>query len=475
MDVVNRRTMLAMLGALGAAPLLGSACDPPVQPPLDFSWLVSAARRAELESLADTREMTAAEAAIWRCGINVFDFHAGPTLPAPADPGHGALRRYLDGLLDGPPGVVRWTVSWDRYERSSTARQDWADYFEVFDYCAANEVRLILNLWVKSYRWWGDDPLGPGCSWAKPGGVNSWSNYPADPRGSYGQFVKDLYRAVRTRYEAAGSDPGLICIEAWNEPDILWGTGLGQNPVNALNPEAAWWVNWPSKWAFYSGGTEGFQGLHHVLDEPWSDDPPPNGAPAYPDAVWHSGGIGSTGLIQFTTPPPGWVSNVRAVDMARDSDGLPVSPSDHTKVSPWITSSLSADRISEIDVHFYMNNAGGYPKGSISPVGRAQHIIYGVERCLWVWDSAAAGLGFPPGDPRRRLPFHVGETGRDSGADRGHLTPEAARELRIAHWYFATAPHLASRYRGMAVLGNGYTDSTHGWWHPAYNDFAGEA
>jgi len=476
---LDRRTLLTALGVAGTVPIIGAAasCTPTTPPiPLDLTWLVSSELRRELESFADDREMTPAEAAVWRCGVNAFDFNAGPSLPPPADVGHGALRRYMDGLLDGPPGVVRWTVSWDRYDRSPTARQDWQDYVALFDDCAASRIRLILNVWVKSPQWWGDDAFGPGCSWAKPGGSTSWNNYPEDPRGSYGQFLKDLYRAARTRYEAAGSDPGLVCIEAWNEPDILWGSDLGSNPVSVINPSTAWSVRFPWSWAYFSGGTDGFAELHRVLDDPWTDDPPPNAAPAYPDAPWHSGGIGSTGLIQFSSPPAGWASNVRAVDLSRDADGLPVHPADTSGISPWITDSLSAGRISEIDIHFYMNNLRGYPSGSSSPIGRAEHIVFGVERCLWVWDSAAAGLGLPAEDPRRRLPFYLGETGRDSGTDRGHLTPEAARELRIAHWYFATAPHLADRYRGMAALGSGvtYLESSHGWWHPGYDDFAGE-
>lgn len=163
--------------------------------------------------------------------------------------------------------------------------------------------------------------------------------------------------------------------------------------------------------------------------------------------------------------------------MSRDSNGDPVAPATPTAISPWVTSSLTDNRISEIDVHFHMNNWRGwpnYPTTPADPTARSEQIIFGVERCLWVWDSAAAALGLPANDPRRRLPFHVGDTGRDSGTDVGHLTPEAARELRMAHWYFATAPHLTSRYRGMAVLGKRYLDGTHGWWHPGYSDFAGE-
>ena len=259
---IDRRTMLTMLGAAGVVPVLAgvTACEPTPPPaakcgPTDFSALISPATRANITALADQHEMTAAEAAAWRCGVNCLSFQLNSGLS-------GGLMPYLANLQDGPPEVIRWTVSWDRPVLSPTARQDWAVYWNTFDYCTANGVRLILNIWVKSRFWLGDTPRG--CSLARP---SSSLNFPADVRASYGQFVKDLYRAVRSRNERVGADPRLICIEAWNEPDIRWAMSVG---INRTYP----WITTGFEWAYFSGGSAMYGDLHRVLDTPWTDDPP---------------------------------------------------------------------------------------------------------------------------------------------------------------------------------------------------------
>jgi hypothetical protein len=194
--------------------------------------------------------------------------------------------------------MMRWFVEWDRMDyrkNGQPARKSEIDRCRpFFKLCAELNTILVVQIWVKERFWEGDG--NGGVQWAKP---DKMTNYPKNIDESYGSFVRDL---VKTMNEEGIKDENII-MEAWNEPDLLWGVSDKQpnyhEPWKFLDKKGF------SKWMGGSG--EKWDALHQVLNQ------------SNPNIVWANGSVGI-----------------------------------HERYRSWIAPCYKIKKISIIDLHYYL-------------------------------------------------------------------------------------------------------------------------
>ncbi len=125
-------------------------------------------------------------------------------------------------------------------------------YKTFLELCAKQDITVIVQIWVKE-RLWGGDNYG-GTEWAK---VDKLTNYPADIDKSYGSFVRDLVKFMKD----SGISDNNIILEAWNEPDLLW--GVAGNPLT-IRSHGKYFL----RKVLINGQAEmeKWKALHHVLN-----------------------------------------------------------------------------------------------------------------------------------------------------------------------------------------------------------------
>jgi hypothetical protein len=286
----------------------------------------------------------------------------------------------LRAMRRSKPDMMRWIVEWDRMDyikNGQSARKSEIDRCRpFFKLCAELNTILVVQIWVKDKFWEGEG--NGGVQWAKP---EKTANYPANINESYGSFVRELVKSM--------NDEGIknenIIMEAWNEPDVLWGT-----TDNQPNYHIPWKLSEKKGFNKWTGGSgEKWNELHQVLSQ------------THADIVWASSGIGMS-------------ENARS----------------------WIGSCYKIDKISMIDMHYYLKNCRT-PKQFCDSVSKI------IER----WDDEIP----PPG--REPMTFFIGECARQSSGKAEDLTinsQDAAlmREAcRLLHEKYGT------RFLGMTAHG----------------------
>lgn len=265
-----------------------------------------------------------------------------------------ATTEHIEKMAEHRPSVIRWMVEWDRYEEAQgapTSRYDWSsktNYNEFFDACAANDVMLVVQLWVKELGWWGEKEFdGKNMDWAR---ATTSRNYPGNVDSSYGTFVRSLYGAIRDRYQHFGADTDLISVGAFNEADLRWQAALlkawrGDTEINLGSRWSSGAGFWGAKWT--GGYGEKWAELHQVLD-------------GFPGVVWNNSAVGSVS----------------------DESG---------RVEEWIQATDDIGRVSQLDIHKYLLQGGNTLSGMIDAIDTA------IDR----WDAIR-----PSG-----LDFYIGESG----------------------------------------------------------------
>lgn len=195
------------------------------------------------------------------------------------------------------PGMLRWIVSWDRYESGGHRAVDWSKFGDFFAALAENHVQLKVQVWTKQQWWMGDAVWGGGMSWAKPNGDQRF-NYPDDVASSYGVFVNGLARALRS---ARVTD---VAFGAFNEAQLLYGTTFGRAAVNYTEP---WYLFGRAGFSLWTGGTQKFTELQRsdIRGYKWStsgigaDDRDA----AWVEATVASGNIGEIDVRRYARGP----------------------------------------------------------------------------------------------------------------------------------------------------------------------------
>lgn len=170
--------------------------------------------------------------------------------------------RHLGMLQKCKPSIIRWFIEWDRHDivknGQSLRKYNIEKYKPFFELCAKQNITLIVQIWVKERLWNGDG--NGGTQWAKP---DKLTNYPANIDQSYGTFVRELVDFMSN----CGIPDKNIILEAWNEPDLLW--GVAGSPPNYHEPWKVLSKKGFSKWTGGSG--EKWQQLHTVLKNTHTD------------------------------------------------------------------------------------------------------------------------------------------------------------------------------------------------------------
>lgn len=353
--------------------------------------------------------------------------------------------KHLAALQSAKPTLIRWFLSWDRFHTLTSAaasippdppekqRQLWSTAKAVPDAggyygfgnlwplllpSAANPrgTRLVVQMNIRDRRNWAGDnwPAGkPGTTWARTDlsvpFSSSWSpgrEYPnvagIGIEKSYAAFVQELDVFLANR----GLD---YTFGAWNEIDLMdkkWGGGYAQQ--NYLDP---WYVSDETPWFGWSGGSK------TLYDQLFASRGTKN---------WTSSGV-----------------------VYRE----------------WMTPTIK-QRVSEIDLHLYCDNAKLRIDANGKNLWRPRLTDQIVIKYPWPsttstsldylngWDDACAKAGKP------KLPFFIGETGPTGGGyvnDRQEFLKQCARlywrHQDLKTWSASTAPADAQfygRYLGMA-------------------------
>ncbi|GIV43636.1 MAG: hypothetical protein KatS3mg035_0759 [Bacteroidia bacterium] len=208
-------------------------------------------------------------------------------------------QRHLDMIQKCKPSIIRWFMEWDRHDviknGQSLRKQRLEAYKPFFELCAKQNITLVVQIWVKDRLWAGDGD--GGTQWAKP---DKFTNYPANIQQSYGTFVRELVDIMNL----CGVPDKNIILEAWNEPDLLWGIP-NTNPPNYHEPWKVFSKKGFSKWTGGSG--QKWQELHTVLGD------------THKDIRWANGSVGI-----------------------------------HERYSSWIAPAYNIPQITVLDLHYYL-------------------------------------------------------------------------------------------------------------------------
>ncbi len=310
------------------------------------------------------------------------------------------------GIRQQKPSAIRWFFDVDRYIRDETTGKvrdfdanftdsSFQDFLKAIKESNATLIVTVSNkgiVWPEEYR------ACSGC------------NYPDMLK--FTPYIKK----VEGYLKASGVN---VIWEAWNEPDLRWGSFLNRAPTAGANE------NFSEAWSpignvikgaasFTGGNGELWRQMHQTTSFPQS-----------------SGGI----ISRYTAE---WPSSAIFVDS-----------------TSWIRA--TAPHVTYTSFHLYQNNySGGVPE-----------YVNKIASDLAVWQQIKG----------TKIKFYIGEIGKNSGQNLG-VNNTDAQFLRDVHNALSTDTRTKDYYMGMTAHtfspeGNGSLvdmwEPRKGWWQPDFN------